>query len=228
MSASALSVLSSKFGKFFTALGKTGKKNRCLLFGKLGEDVYFTISGIHDHFKEAIPGYEEAREDIEGLLQGPEMKGFLLDGSPNLIYAPACKEILLYDKADFWEKNPKGGKTLEWARQNKLAIEDSFSCCERKLDAFLNHSGLGFPKLKDFEFLLCRYLPCFRCYPAVKGLTNFYVYGEKDCYHYLFSDVKASVGQDADGSKVFKLEIKQVDGYEIEFEGHYFCLRKPI
>ncbi len=181
-----LAELSGKL-KEFVDVTKIGKKKRCLLLGKKDHIIYFTISGIHDSVEEKIPGYKAAEEQIKSLIDEElsSLKDFI-GASETSIYAETVEGIIFHDYKKTLRGDDAKPEELRDLASPPGEAERKFSCCERKLSAYLRKKEPG-KELIDFEFLLCRYAPCVECYPETRRITNFYVYGSGCCECLLFS-----------------------------------------
>ncbi len=216
-----LFALNERFKDFVDALRFEGKK-RCLLFGKQGKTIYFTISGIHDSAEKKIPGYKKAQQEIRSAVKAV-LSNLSMSENQRLVYVKAEPGIRFYGDEAIVNGAYIKLEELESLESLPNDAERKFSCCERKLSAYLRN-GKRARKLSDLDFLLCRYDPCLKCYVEVKDLANFYVYGNGACKHLLLPSFETNEICD----EAVEFMKRRRSGYSLDAGKEYIRWKKCI
>lgn len=146
--------------------------NRCIICAKYSNDFYITISG-YDYFEDANKVIDNLKKDIEKTISN------MYDSGKTLEYVEMPDNVI-YENIIIDLNNGVKSKFETYGKvKNTNFNHRKFSCCERKLLAKFDNN---ISNLMLFDYIICKYEPCYMCYPFVKNLPNFYVYNDINIY----------------------------------------------
>lgn len=155
-------------------LNKVNNKdcNRCVLIAKRENKFYITVSGIED-FSDAQKAINNLTIDVEKSLHSMYDKEHILE------YACISDQVLYENLTDDLENGIHSAMIPYGNVKNAKYNHRKFSCCERKLLAKFDNN---ISNLMLMNYIICKYTPCYMCYPFVKTLPNFYAYDSQNIY----------------------------------------------
>ena len=219
--------LTERYKDFISEMTKLGSKKRrkCLLIGKKKNEFYMAVSGTDDYDKEK-PYVEQLRVILEKLLteiypfESSSMSLNVIKTSNNVIFRNVKAQNVNLNNCEF-----EYFGEIKWeGKEDRLK---DFTCCERKLLAKFDNS---ITKLNNFDFLICRYKPCEKCYWIVQHLTNFYVVDGDEAYKMIIPSNICITSKSISLPDLSKNELHKfsMERLKIEVWKNYLFIKEPI
>lgn len=164
------------------------KEKRCLLLAKKGEIFYFTVSGTIIKDAKDRKEYEDLVSEMRNKTEEAILNlGLGEKNKFEMVTVPVTDSILFKDE----QYGTGSGPSVRYAAYRSPSNPDArgkafdFSCVERKLLSYFGNSKTA---LAECEYLICRYIPCWRCAWAVTGLPNFFCFGCKKPFRLVMTE----------------------------------------
>ena len=157
--------LETCFDKFVKELsnGKHSQR-RCLLLARDNDEMLCVVSGFQEfeeHFSWSYKNYLRLRNMAVATVAG------VLKALKNLYVVP-----LKSNRSILAQRIENGRKKLVPLKKASPGFDiRDYTCCERKLFAYLENDRMAFEKL---NYIVCRYPPCGRCTWLMENYPRLY------------------------------------------------------
>ena len=177
-----------KFEDFARRMKNIANGKRCLLLAKKGKAFYFTVSGTNIKNAKDKKEYEEFSSEMRNKTEEAILDlGLTKKDKFEIVTVPVTDSILFKDEQYGAESGPSIRYITYQSPLNHVVRGKAFdfSCVERKLLAYFGNSKTA---LAECEYLICRYIPCWRCAWVAMGLPNFFCFGYKKPFRLVMTE----------------------------------------
>ena len=223
------------FSDFIPAM-RNKEKAKCVLLARKCDEILISISGTNDpeegepmkrmQDKSTLLGmiYEALRES--GVLQNAKK------GVPSYPTVVTVSGDVFYKDTRFNESGAKEDRReflKDFDGELPKDRRRDFSCVEKKLLAWSNNSK---SEMSKYDWIICRYTPCWRCKEIVEDLPNFYCFGNGEAYNLILESNPHLVCFKLNDSENLFLQVAAGEGHVvgkyIDFDSGYVFIKDFI
>ena len=144
---------------------------RCLLLAKENDLLYLVVSGYEEFKPHFMREYSDWVKQADGVLVTVRDLLRAMRHPETPVLAKSNESILRKEEFLLKDEGKTGYRLISLKESLPSVNENDFSCCERKLLAYLENNVDAF---RSLNFVICKYKTCRKCSWLMKGQSNMY------------------------------------------------------